>query len=109
MKLASLLLLGILASCHGNEADRARAEANCKQWVAQGVEKSMSQCVATTMQAYSTLDRTSAAPTGDGYYQAPPPPVYVDTPIQPSPNILPPTVRCQSVNAGLGTIQTVCR
>jgi hypothetical protein len=109
MKLASLLLLGILVNCHGNEADRARAEANCQQWVAQGVEKSMSQCVATTMQAYSTLAKTGAAPTGGGgYYQAPPP-VYADTPVQPSPNILPPTVRCQSVNAGLGTVQTVCR
>lgn len=40
---------------------------------------------------------------GGDYYPVP----ASDAP--PIPNILPPTVRCQSVPAGLGTIQTVCR
>lgn len=40
---------------------------------------------------------------GGDYYPVP----ASDAP--PIPNILPPTVRCQSVPAGLGTIQTICR
>ena len=55
------LLLGVaavsllLAGCSGDvEADRAKAEAMCRDWVSQGLEKNMSQCVATTrMQNYA--------------------------------------------------------
>lgn len=108
MKRAALLLL-VLTSCRADvEADRARAETNCRQWVAQGVEKSMSQCIANTMQAYSTLNKTSITIGGGGGDYTPPPQVYGDAPAQP-PNILPQTTRCQSVPAGLGTVQTVCR
>lgn len=49
---------------------------------------------------------------GGGYYPAPssdaaflPPP----GPMTPLPNILPPTVRCQTMNVGSGMAQTVCR
>jgi hypothetical protein len=54
----------------------------------------------------------NAALNGDGTYAAPagsPAPAYVDPPMPPQPNILPQTTRCQTVPAGMGTYQTVCR
>jgi hypothetical protein len=99
----SLLLVG----CRGDvEADRAKAEAMCRDWISQGVEKNMSQCMATTMQSYATLNRRSITiGGGDGGGSAYSPP----SDPAPLPNIISPTVRCQSVPAGLGTVQTVCR
>ena len=59
------------------------------------------------LEAGNNRPPTAAQPSGGGYYpQATAAPVQE---IQPMPNILPPTVRCQSVPAGLGTVQTVCR
>ncbi len=83
----------------------------CRDWVSQGLEKNMSQCVATTMQNYAALRPRLRSITiggdggGSGYYPAAPP--ASDAP--PLPNIIPPTVRCQSVPAGMGTVQTICR
>lgn len=111
MKKAALLVL-LLAGCRADvEADRARAESMCREWISQGIEKDMSTCVATTMQNYATLNRhvsitIGGGGGGGGYSPAAAVPATDAPPLQ---NILPPTVRCQSVPAGLGTVQTVCR
>lgn len=49
---------------------------------------------------------TVAQSGGGGYYAAQPVPASDAPALQ---NIIPPTVRCQSVPAGMGTVQTVCR
>lgn len=69
-------------------------------------------CVKNNYRAYDTLSRYTP-PTVQGVpSSAPATTVVVPGSLDnqaPAPNIIPPMVRCQSVGAGLGTVQTVCR
>lgn len=116
MKKAVLAAL-LLAGCQTNAEiadrraqERLEIERTCRLSLANGNKQSMAECVAETYRAYEILSRYTL-PTA----QAPASPVYYpQAPVSGSdapalPNILPPTVRCQSVPAGLGTVQTVCR
>jgi hypothetical protein len=98
-----------LANCRMDyEGDRAKVEGMCRQWIAEGVEKkSMSDCVSTTMQNDAMLNRRSITIGGGGYYPQASAVPASDAPVLQ--NSIPPTVRCQSMPAGLGTVQTVCR
>jgi hypothetical protein len=74
-------------------------------------QETYDDCVKSNYRAYEILSRytPSAAPAPAPIYypQAAAAPPTSDAPALQ--NIIPPTVRCQSVSAGLGTVQTVCR
>lgn len=110
---AGLLLAGCQTTA---ESDLADAKASCQAYQSNfgkpGSYRSMDDCIMEEARAYRMI-RTAAAtaPQPSAGYSAPwqQPMPNLDQPAQPSPNILPQTVRCQSVPAGMGTVQTVCR
>lgn len=111
MKRAILLALLLGGCVSQQERDMAMAQDTCRR-SPPSPGYTHSQCVADNYQAYRTISNYSF-PTP----QAAPSAVYYPSQVSaipttdapPLPNILPPTVRCQSVNAGLGTVQTICR
>lgn len=114
MKRAILLALLVSGCVTQEQRDMASAEEMCRQSAAANAKSrySHADCVADNYHNLRILSSyTPPAPqpsSGSAYYPsqtaAIPP---TDAP--PLQNILPPTARCQSVSAGLGTVQTICR
>jgi hypothetical protein len=113
----TILLTLLLAGCQTDgltDADHQSAEYLCRRGIQEHREtRSFDTCVADTLRDYRILNNVAAArvaaPQPAAGYFAPAPSMPDITPPQPAPNILPPVTRCQSVPAGMGTIQTVCR
>jgi hypothetical protein len=76
-------------------------------------QETYDDCVKSNFRAYEILSRytppVASAPAQTNYPQAAAAPQTSYDPPPPLPNIIPPTVRCQSVPAGMGTVQTICR
>jgi hypothetical protein len=76
-------------------------------------QETYDDCVKSNFRAYEILSRytppVASAPAQTYYPQAAAAPQTSYDPPPPLPNIIPPTVRCQSVPAGMGTVQTFCR
>ena len=112
---AALLALAGCQTDGYSSLDHQFAEQNCpatQQYGKPNDYPDRNACLAHNLYISRTLGNVAAARSSQGqsyyggaYYPAPVP--ASDAP--PLPNIIPPTVRCQSVSAGLGTVQTICR
>jgi hypothetical protein len=118
-KMHRYLWLGLtaisLSGCGPTLSERnwADAQKQCQLRTAkEQQQETYDDCVKVAFRNYEILSRytppLAQAPIPTYHPQAAAAPPSSDTP-PPAPNIIPPTVRCQSVPAGLGTVQTVCR
>ena len=74
-------------------------------------QESFDDCVRNNYRAYDILSRYTPPTVPSVPSSGPATTVVSPSSLDnqaPAPNIIPPTVRCQSVGAGLGTVQTVC-
>lgn len=111
MKKAILLGL-LLAGCQSiDEKNWIEAQRYCQLPGSTKPAYDYKQCVDDNFRAYSILSRytppASPAPATVYYPQQTAAAPASDAPVLQ--NIIPPTVRCQSVPAGMGTVQTICR
>jgi hypothetical protein len=120
MKIPTWAVLGLASALVGcqtdglTDADHRHAEHLCRQAIQNKAEaRPLAVCVADVLHDHQVLNNVAAArvapqPASAGYVApATTAPDYI--PPQPASNILPPVTRCQSVPAGLGTVQTTCR